>query len=54
MYALNGHFEEEVGIFAMNREMWRLWICVRESTEERENLREMSEILQRKREGDFV
>ena len=38
----------------MNREMWRLWICVRESTEERENLREIREILKRKRECDFL
>ena len=38
----------------MNREMWRLWICVRESIEERENLREIREILKRKREGDFL
>ena len=38
----------------MNREMWRLWIYVRESTEERENLREIREILKRKRECDFL
>ena len=54
MHALNGHFEEEVGISAMDRGMWRVWPCVRESIEERENLREISEVLKRKREGDSV
>jgi len=38
VYALNGHFEEEVGISAMDRGMWRVWPCVRESIEEKERI----------------
>lgn len=54
VYALNGHFEEEFGVSAIDRGMWGLWPCVSESIEERENLREMSEVPKRKREGDSV